>query len=160
MTEVRTGAGYVLSLGDGHAIRFLETLMTVKAGAQETGGAFTLLEWTAPAGFAPPPHTHHAEDEAFFILEGAITVTCGDRSWEAGPGAFVFLPRGVIHGFKVTSDTPLRGLQLTVPGGFERFITEAGESPQAPASAAPDIEKLLTAAAKNQIEIHLPAKGQ
>ncbi len=99
MSEVNTDAGYVLAPGDGESIRFLGTLMTVKAGARQTGNAFTLLEWTAPAGFAPPPHTHHVEDEAFFILEGSMTVTCGDKRWEATAGSFVFLPRGITHGF-------------------------------------------------------------
>jgi mannose-6-phosphate isomerase-like protein (cupin superfamily) len=163
MTEEQTGSGYVLAPGAGQTIRFLETLMTVKAGAEETGNAFTLLEWTAPAGFAPPPHTHHAEDEAFFILEGSMVVTCGGTSWEAATGAFVFLPRGVPHGFTVTGETPLRGLQLTVPAGFERFIAEAGEpieSATSPVPTAPDIEKLLTAAAKHHIEIHPMPEGQ
>ncbi len=158
MTTVNTDAGYVLAPDEGRTIQFLETLMTVKAGAQETGNSFTLLEWTAPAGFAPPPHTHHAEDEAFFILEGTMTVTCGDKRWEATPGTFVFLPCGVIHGFRVTSAEPLRGLQLTVPAGFEQFITEAGEPmPLSTTSAAskPDVEKLLAAAARHNIEIHV-----
>lgn len=158
MTTVNTEAGYVLAPEEGQTIQFLETLMTVKAGAKETGNAFTLLEWTAPVGFAPPPHTHHSEDEAFYIFEGTMTVTCGDKSWEATPGSFVFLPRGVIHGFRVTSATPLRGLQLTVPAGFEQFIAEAGEPlPLSTASAAsgPDIAKLLAAAARHNIEIHV-----
>ena len=160
MTDVHAGSGYVLAAGAGQTIRFLETLMTVKAGAQETGNAFTLLEWTAPAGFAPPPHTHLVEDEAFFILEGSMTVTCGETSWEATPGSFVLLPRGITHGFTVTGDTPLRGLQLTVPGGFERFIAEAGVPAHMPATAAPDIEKLLAAAANAQIKIHVAPEGE
>jgi mannose-6-phosphate isomerase-like protein (cupin superfamily) len=162
MTAVGPGEGYVLAPGDGESIHFLGTLMTVKAGAQETGNVFTLLEWTAPSGFAPPPHTHHAEDEAFFILEGSMTVACGDKSWDATAGSFVFLPRGIIHGFTVTGDAPLRGLQLTIPSGFERFIAEAGEPAQtdAPATTAPNIEKLLAAAAKHHMEIHVPPEGQ
>jgi quercetin dioxygenase-like cupin family protein len=160
MSEVNTDAGYVLAPGDGQTIRFLGTLMTVKAGARETGNAFTLLEWTAPAGFAPPPHTHHVEDEAFFILEGSMTVTCGDKRWEATAGSFVFLPRGIVHGFTVTGDTPLRGLQLTAPAGFEGFIAEAGEPAQSPATAAPDIEKLLAASVRHQIEIHAPPESK
>lgn len=160
MSGGQTNSGYTLAPGDGQTIRFLETLMTVKAGAQETENSFTLLEWTAPAGFAPPPHTHHAEDEAFFILEGSMTVICGDRSWEAKAGSFVFLPRGIPHGFRVTGDMPLRGLQLTVPSGFESFIAEAGEPVEAAAPAAPNIEKLLKAAAKHQLEIHLTPERQ
>lgn len=159
MTTLDTGSGYVVPAGDGRAIWFLGTLMTVKAGSEQTANAYTLLEWSAPAGFAPPPHIHQEEDEAFYIFEGTMTVTCGERSWEATPGSFVFLPRGVAHGFTVTSTTPLRGLQLTVPAGFEGFIAEAGEPAQAltlPPPTAPDIEKLLAAAAKHHIVILPP----
>jgi uncharacterized cupin superfamily protein len=44
--------------------------MVIKAGAEETGGRFTLIEQVAPAGFRPPPHIHHNEDGAFYVLEG------------------------------------------------------------------------------------------
>ena len=163
MTAVQIGSGYVLAPGEGQATWFLGTLMTVKAGGEQTGNAFTLLEWTAAPGFAPPPHIHHAEDEAFYILEGTMTVTCGDHSWEATPGSFVFLPRGVAHGFTVMGTTPIRGLQLTVPAGFEHFLAEVGEPAQAltlPPPAAPDVEKLLAAAGKNRIDILGPPPGQ
>lgn len=162
MTDLRTGAGagYVLGEGGGDVIRFLETLMTVKAGSKETGNAFTLLEWTGPVGFAPPPHTHLVEDEAFYILEGSMTVTCGEKRWEAGAGSFVFLPRGVVHGFTITGDKPLRGLQLTVPSGFEGFIAEAGAPADEPVVAAgPDIPRLLAAAERHHIKIHPPSEG-
>lgn len=163
MTVAPTGSGFVLAPGDGQSTWFLGTLMTVKAGSEQTAGAFTLLEWTAPPGFAPPPHVHREEDEAFYILEGAMTVTCGDRNWQATAGSFVFLPRGVIHGFTVAESAPLRGLQLTVPGGFERFIADVGEparAPTLPPSAAPDIEKLLAAAAKHRIDILAAPPGR
>jgi mannose-6-phosphate isomerase-like protein (cupin superfamily) len=163
MTAAPTDSGYALDPGDGQATWFLGTLMTAKAGSEQTGGAFTLLEWTAPPGFAPPLHLHQAEDEAFYILDGAMTVTCGDRSWQATPGSFVFLPRGVAHGFTVTGTSPLRGLQLTVPGGFERFMAEVGEPAQSltlPPSAAPDVEKLLASAARHRIDILGPPPSQ
>ncbi len=159
MSDVDTRSGYVLGPGEGESIWFLGTLMTVKAGGKETNGAFTLLEWSAPVGFAPPPHVHYEEDEAFFIFEGDMSVTCGDDSWQAGPGSFVFLPKGVQHGFTVTGAKPLRGLQLTTPAGFERFISESGtpaETGTLPEPSAPDIPRLLAAAGHNNIEIMLP----
>lgn len=160
MTAVNTAPGYVLGPDEGQSTWFLGTLMTVKAGAKETEGMFTLLEWTAPPGFSPPPHVHHVENEAFYIFEGEMKVRCGDKSWDAGPGSFVFLPRGVEHTFTITSDTPLRGLQLTTPSGFEQFIVESGEPAREltlPLPAAPDIPRLLSAAEKCNIELRLPA---
>ncbi len=154
--------GYTLAQGEGDATWFLATLMTVKASGAQTGNAFTLLEWQAPPGFAPPPHIHHAEDEAFYILDGALTVTCGDHTWRAEPGAFVWLPRGIPHRFSVEGSTPLKGLQITTPAGFEQFMAEVGEPARAltlPPPGTPDVEKLLTVSAKYGYEIVGPPPG-
>lgn len=78
-------------------------------------------------GFGPPLHLHASEDEAFYLIDGAIEVSCGDRQWEAGPGGFVFLPRGIPHSF-VVSAGPVRG----VGRGSGR---SACASPLRPASA-------------------------
>ena len=116
-------------------------------------------ESVAPAGFAPPPHVHHAEDEAFYVLEGDVTFTCGDRTWNATAGSFAFLPRDVPHQFQVSDAGPLKMLQLTLPAQFDRFAAEVGESARAntlPAPTEPDVPKLLAASAKYKIEIMPP----
>ncbi|HEY8491301.1 MAG TPA: quercetin 2,3-dioxygenase [Dehalococcoidia bacterium] len=151
---------YALQQDEGEAIWFLGTLMTVKAGGAETGDAFTLLDQVLPPGFAPPPHRHQVEDEAFYLLEGAMTVTCDGRAWELAPGGFIFLPRGLVHGFQVSGRTPTRVLQLTLPAGFERFARTVGEPAREtvlPPPAPPDVGRLLDAAARHHIEITPPA---
>ncbi|MEU7696262.1 quercetin 2,3-dioxygenase [Microbispora hainanensis] len=137
--------GYLLTPADGPHLWFLDTRMTVKAGADQTGGAFTLIEWSAPAGFGPPRHIHDREDEAFYILEGKLTIDCGDHRWTAGSGDFAFLPRRIPHSFIVT-EGPVRGLQITTPSGFEQFIAELGrpaEHPGLPAPTPPDVPRLI-----------------
>jgi mannose-6-phosphate isomerase-like protein (cupin superfamily) len=144
-------AGYSLSEGDGHGIWFLGSLMTVKAGYDQSRGAFTLIEQLSPPGFAAPAHVHDEEEEAFYVLEGHLQVTCGDRTWTVGQGGFVFLPRGIPHAFSVTGDGSAKLLQITSPAGFEAFAAEAGEpAPSAtlPPPGAPDIPKLLAAMGK------------
>jgi len=139
--------GYHLKAADGPQLWFLDTRMSVKAGAEQTGGAFTLIEWAAPAGFGPPLHLHHNEDEAFYVLDGEIVIDCGDRRFTAGPGDFAFLPRGIPHTFVVTAG-PVRGLQITTPSGFEEFIAELGrpaERPGLPEPSAPDVPRLIAA---------------
>jgi mannose-6-phosphate isomerase-like protein (cupin superfamily) len=150
---------YALAKGEGQAIWFLNNLMTVKAGGEETGNAFTLIESVAGPGFAPPPHIHHAEDEAFYVLEGEVTFSCGDRSWKGGPGTFAYLPRDVAHQFKVSDSGPLRMLQLTLPAQFEKFAAEVGEPARTrdlPEPSAPDVAKLEAASRKYRIEIVPP----
>jgi len=147
--------GYALAADAGHSVWFLDTRMTVKAGGEQTGGAFTMLEWAAPFGFGPPRHVHHQEDEAFYLLDGAITVECGDRRWTAGPGAFVFLPHGIAHAF-VVDEGPVRGLQITSPAGFENYVNEIGRPPERaglPDPTPPNIEQLLQAAQRYGVDI-------
>lgn len=66
MTDLR---GYHLGPGEGKAVWFLDTIMTVKAGGDDTHDAFTLIEFAAPSGFGPPLHIHHREDEGFYRLK-------------------------------------------------------------------------------------------
>ena len=44
--------------GDADSYRFLGTLAKVKATADQTGGAFSVVEFEHPAGFATRPHVH------------------------------------------------------------------------------------------------------
>src|SRR5262249_50831620 len=130
---------------EGRAVWFLSNRMTIKATAASTGGAFGLVESVIAPGFSPPLHVHYREDESFWVLEGELTMRCGDRTLQAAPGSFVFLPRGGPHTFVVDSSTPARMLTLLTPGGGEGVFIEGGrpaEGPGLPPPAAPDIEKL------------------
>lgn len=147
--------GFVLGPDEGTATWFLDTRMTVKAAGAQTGGAFTLLDWQAPVGFGPPTHVHAQEDEAFYLLDGELAVRCGDQSWTAGPGSFVFLPHQVEHCFVVTSG-PAHGLQLTTPSGFEDYIGLLGRPPThdgLPEPSEPDVPALLAAGERFQIQV-------
>ena len=46
--------------------------ITVKAGADDTGGVVAVLESTSAPGFGPPRHIHHGSDELFYILGGEL----------------------------------------------------------------------------------------
>lgn len=161
MSDLSALQPFILHRDEGHATWFLGTLMILKAGDAASRSAYTLIEFQAPSGFAPPLHVHHREDEAFYVLEGSLRVTCGERTWTVGPGGFAFLPRGIPHLFTVEGDHPVKALQLTSPAGFERFAAEVGEpatAPTLPPPAAPHVPTLLAAAAKHDIEI-LPPRG-
>ncbi|MDP9441999.1 MAG: cupin domain-containing protein [Actinomycetota bacterium] len=123
--------GYHLPEEHGDTWWFLDTRMTVKVGGDATQGAFTVIDFAAPEGFAPPLHVHEQEDEAFYVLEGEAEVLCGEERWRAEPGSFVFLPRGVAHSFHVSGGS-LKALQLTTPAGFEAFVAELGRRPDRP----------------------------
>ncbi len=140
---------------DGEAWSFLGSTAVVRASATTTGGALSVLEFTNPPGFAPPWHTHLDEVEAFYVLDGAAVFLSGTHRFEATRGDFVLLPAGLPHSFLVTDDAPLRALQITAPGGFERFVAEVGR-PYADAADAHEVADpavLVAAAARHRIEI-------
>ena len=142
----------VVTSETAEAIWFVGCLALVKASTESTGGALALVEFTHPADFATPPHVHHEEDEAFYILEGAMKGFCGNDEWRATAGDFVWLPRGVPHGYANDGTETLRTLAITVPTGFERFVRDAGDNAlerTLPPPSELDVPKLVAAAAKH-----------
>ena len=139
---------------DDTPFRFLGLPTLLRASAQTTGGAFGLIEQSLPAGFASPYHVHRNEDEAFYVLDGEFAFVC-DGTWlQAGPGSYVFGPRNVPHGFRVTRG-PARMLLLCAPAGFEQFAIDLSEPEPAPGvtPAPPDMGRLVATAAKYSIDI-------
>jgi mannose-6-phosphate isomerase-like protein (cupin superfamily) len=126
MNEDVAGGGYGLSKGEGEARWWLGSLATIKATGRETGGLYTLVEVLEPEGGGGPLHVHHREDEGFWIMEGELTFRIGDQTLKAGPGSFVFGPRGVPHSYRVDAG-PARILYILSPSGFEEFIHASSE---------------------------------
>ena len=161
---MNTGIGpYALGREEGQAVWFLGALLVVKAGAEGTGGAFGLIDHLLPVGWASPYHVHRKEEESFYVVEGEMAFYVGGERIEAGPGAFVYGPRGVPHGFAVEGEAPARVLLLNTPAGFEGFPVEAGEPAREltlPPAAPPDLERLARIAATYGIEILGPLPGR
>jgi steroid delta-isomerase-like uncharacterized protein len=138
------------------AFRFLGIPTLMRSTAETTDGAFGLMEhWAMPVGFASPYHTHHREDESFYVLEGEIAFVSGGKWLKAGPGTFVYGPREIPHGFKVIGHSSARMLLMCTPGGFERFVVEQ-TTPITDPPYPPDMGKLMMLAAKYGIDIHGP----
>ncbi len=147
----------------GPTRRVLADIVTVKALAADTGGAYSLFECrTAPAQ-GTLPHRQRYEEETFYVLEGTYTFVLDDQRIEVHPGDYVFVPRGTIHAFTNTGETVGRVLVLVTPGGIhERFFTELGEPvppstlPTAP-PGEPDVCHIVAVAQKYGIEILPPS---
>jgi mannose-6-phosphate isomerase-like protein (cupin superfamily) len=126
--------------GAGETIRIGGSTVTIKAGGEQTGETFFLAETTIEAGFAgPPPHVHERLHDAFYVLEGTLTVRLGDREVEAGPGTFVCVPPGTAHAFANRTGAPVRFLNVNTPAGWERYMRDLGRElagPEPPTAAA------------------------
>jgi quercetin dioxygenase-like cupin family protein len=105
---------YALKAGEGWTYQY-GIPFTVKAGELETTNGAAVTEYTTRKGEEPKDHTHQTEDEMFYVLDGALTFRCGDRAYDLEAGGFVFLPRGLKHGYTIRSDGDVRLLVVTAP---------------------------------------------
>ena len=139
------------------------SLMTFLTTGEDTQGRFALIEAVGRKGNAPPPHIHRREDEIFYVLEGELAVSVGDRTMKAVPGTMVFLPRNVQHSFTIESEQ-MRMLILLTPAGFEGWFKEL--SVPAPAMTLPpatevayeDVQRMLEVAPRYGLEFVLPER--
>jgi quercetin dioxygenase-like cupin family protein len=148
---------FAVNLADAPAYWSLGELLTLLATAEQTGGAFSLMHERLPRGAEPPPHVHRREDEAFFVLDGALAVRIGDHEFAASAGSFVYCPRDVPHLLTVQSDE-VRMLTLCTPGGVEKLFVELGEpAPDRTLppgdGAEPDVARIVTLAAHYGAEV-------
>jgi mannose-6-phosphate isomerase-like protein (cupin superfamily) len=115
----------VLGPGEGESMTILGNELTIKADAAATGGMVGVLDYTAAPGFpGPPPHVHHETAEAFFAVEGELTLTLGDETVTLAPGGFVLVAPKTAHTFSNPGSEPVRFLGLVFPAGFEQYFRD------------------------------------
>lgn len=131
--------GFVVRPGDGRQIEIpgVPEVTTIKAAAADTGGRVSIFEtWHGPRDAGVPRHLHHRLDEMFYVLAGDMRFLVGTDEIIVGPGAFVCVPRGVVHAWRPTGAKPVRDLTVFIPGGFEGYLDEMLTLP--PPQAAPE----------------------
>jgi quercetin dioxygenase-like cupin family protein len=102
-------------VGSGNRARIL-------AGSDQTGGAFTVLEYEEAVSFVTFWHSHLDADETLYVLEGTLTVFMSGQRQEIGVGSYVFIPKGVPHAQGNLTRQRLRLLVQYSPSGFEGFF--------------------------------------
>jgi quercetin dioxygenase-like cupin family protein len=112
--------------------------MVVKIRDEDTAGAYSVHDNTIPPGSpGPRPHFHRHHEEAFYVLEGELTVRVGSSKTVAPVGSFVVVSRGVVHQPSNPGRQPTRVLLVFSPGGMDRFFEEAAAG-RIPLAAVPD----------------------
>ncbi len=85
------------------------------------GGQFVMVEWQHPGGVTGPDHPiaplhiHHADDEAWYVIEGRLGFRVGDETVEAGAGECVFVERGTPHAYWNAGSEPARYVLVMAP---------------------------------------------
>lgn len=133
--DMRSVRAYALEPGKGWTYNY-GIDFTVKAGELRHHIGLALIEYTTHSGEEPPDHTHATEDEVFYVLSGALAFRCGAETFDVETGGFMFLPRGVEHGYTIRGDADVRLLVVTAPtqdggrrgwGGFVSDLERDGE---------------------------------
>lgn len=98
--------------------------------AEQTGGAYELMYFEVPPGFASPRHMHRNEDECTMTLEGVIEGTVGEKTVRVPAGSVLHLPRGVPHACRNVGDGTAKFLIWVTPGNLAGFY-DACKRPRA-----------------------------
>ena len=117
---------YAVDSAGGERLRFSGADLVIRASAETTGGAFSIVEEID--ALDTPRHVHRNENELFFIIEGEHVFTVGDAVFRVGPGATVFAPRGIPHEHRRVLPRIGRFLTMTSPAGFEGFFRDLSEA--------------------------------
>ena len=144
-THGREGAASViLGPGEGHAhytARGSEMFFKAVAGLDD--GDLSLMERTLPpGGRRPPAHRHVNCSEAYFVLDGEVTVIVEDEELRVGPEGFVLVPRGTAHTFG--NFIWFQGYVLVIPApAMDAYFAALHALWNRPEPPAPDEERAL-----------------
>ena len=145
------------SCGERRRIVVLAGYMEWVLSPADTNGHYCMLEAVIPPGVGVPPH-QHADQEAFYILEGALEVArsgpTGLEWFPVAAGDSIHVPSNEVHGFRNVSTRSARALVVGT-AGLGAFFEEAGV-PLAPGTSPPtgppspaEIERVLAIARKH-----------
>jgi mannose-6-phosphate isomerase-like protein (cupin superfamily) len=136
----------ILGPGEGHAHYSARgSEMVFKATAELDGGDLSLMERTLPpGGRRPPPHRHTNCSEAYFVLDGVVSIIVEGQELAVEREGFVLVPRGTAHTFGNTSAEPARLLVIHTPA-MDAYFAGLHNLWNRPDPPAPDEERALMA---------------
>jgi uncharacterized cupin superfamily protein len=97
-----------------------ESTAVIKARLEE----LALVEFRySPGRKGPERHVHDHHTDAFYVLDGELTVEAGEEILRVAPGGFVAAPAGVAHTFRNESSADARFLNIHAPSmGFHDYL--------------------------------------
>jgi len=134
-----------LSAGEGDAVSLRGTVVTFKVESGQAAGA-SCTEWVAVPGFDTGLHVHERLEETWYVLDGELEFRLGEETFNAAPGACVFVPPRVPHAFANRTQAPAKFLLMTSPPTHDRYFVELADI--LARSGPPDSEAIAALRAK------------
>src|SRR5215204_1935469 len=116
-----------LSSGEPKELLYDAGSARLLVNSEDTNGAWSLVELAEKPGYHTNLHRHNYTDEAFYVLEGTLTVKIKDKITEYTSGSYVLIPRGTPHAQGNAGKVPVKLLLTMTPGGFEQSFKDRAE---------------------------------
>ncbi len=125
----RKDKGFRIPAGEGRFHGHLrlkgvnQNVLDVKISGKDTDGDLAIFEQTSLSqGKGTPLHIHHAQDEIFYVLEGAYKFQVGTDKYDLKTGDSIFLPRKVPHAWTQVSAKGKMNVIMQPAGKLEDFF--------------------------------------
>ena len=97
-----------------------------RVSAEDTNGAFWVMEDFVTKGKTTPLHSHPSAMEVVYVIDGELQLWIDGKESRLGAGGVAVVPAGVPHALLVTSDT-CRLLAMGTSSSTEQFFKAASE---------------------------------
>jgi mannose-6-phosphate isomerase-like protein (cupin superfamily) len=146
MEQDRGMAAAVLGPGEGHKTYTARgSVMFFKAMAELDDGDLSLMERILPpGGRRPPPHRHLNCSEAYFVLDGLVSVIVDGHELKVRSEGFVLVPRGSAHTFGNAGESEARLLVIHAPA-MDAYFAALHDMWNRSEPPAPEEERALMA---------------
>jgi mannose-6-phosphate isomerase-like protein (cupin superfamily) len=105
---------------DAGKVKFIAT-------SEDTNSQYAVVELTEMPGYKTAWHQYNNCEEAFYVVEGVLTIKIADKISEFPAGSYILIPRGTPHGQGNFTKNPVRLLTTFTPGGFDLFFKDRVE---------------------------------
>ena len=125
----RTGDLKVIALNTADLESFAYDAGKAKfiVSSEDTRGAWSLIELTEMPGYHTNLHKHNHTSEAFYVLEGVLSVKLNGVTRDYPAGSYILVQPGTPHAQGNRGSAPVRILLTMTPGGFERSFKDRAE---------------------------------
>ncbi len=125
----RENKGFKIAAGEGRIHGHIQlkgvnsNILDVKISGKDTDGDLAIFEQTSLSqGKGTPLHVHNAQDEIFYVIDGAYYFQVGDDTYHLSVGDSIFLPRKVAHGWTQVSEKGKMTVIFQPAGKMENFF--------------------------------------
>ena len=136
----RTTNPVIITPDPQHVFTMEAGTVRILISGEQTGGAFAVIEGVERE-YATNLHRHNF-DEAFYVVEGTLTVHLNGETRRLPAGSYVFIPRGVPHAQGNREQTPVKNILTVTPAGFEKSFRDRVDRFAKAKQGTPEWEKI------------------